>query len=107
MFKTKDGENHSGDEIGKSRTYHTDRVFIGGLKPEITENELELLVIESECLAQKIIIVKDRFTNECRGFGFIELSSDEEARRFIAKCDNKIFQGRKLKVYFAQRRILL
>jgi RNA recognition motif-containing protein len=48
-----------------------------------------------------LIIIVDRETGKCKGFGFIEMSSPEEASVCILKLDSKDFMGRAMRVNVA------
>ena len=50
------------------------------------------------------VILMDRDTGRSRGFGFVEMSSDDEAKAAIAALDGQDFAGRPLKVNEARPR---
>jgi cold-inducible RNA-binding protein len=49
-------------------------------------------------------VVEDRDTGRSRGFGFVEMSSAEEAQKAISATDGKTVDGRQLKVNLARAR---
>jgi len=53
---------------------------------------------------QSANVVEDRDTGRSRGFGFVEMSSNEEAAAAITAFDGKEFDGRSLKVNEAKPR---
>lgn len=74
------------------------KIFVGNLPSSTTENEL------SELFAQfgkvrSIKLATDVFSNQCKGFGFIEMEG-HEARAAIAGLNGKDFSGRPLRVNF-------
>ena len=73
------------------------RIFIGNLSFKTTEGELETLFAESGSVTSATIIM-DRFSGRSRGFGFIEMGSEEEAQAAIEKLNGYEFEGRALTV---------
>ncbi|MBI4223843.1 MAG: RNA-binding protein [Deltaproteobacteria bacterium] len=64
---------------------------------ETTEEQLnELFQKEGEVVSAKLIT--DKFSGRSRGFGFVEMSNDEEATAAIEKLNNLDLGGRKLVV---------
>jgi RNA recognition motif-containing protein len=49
-------------------------------------------------------VIEDRDTGRSRGFGFVEMADDEEARRAIEETDGSNVDGRNLKVNVARER---
>jgi len=88
-----------------SNRYEQCKVFVGNINPEIKESELENLASNAGCSVKRIIIPKDRFTGQGRGFAFIELQNEDEVVSMISQSDNKIFQGKKISVNRARKRI--
>ena len=43
-------------------------------------------------------VINDKFTGKSRGFGFVEMSDDEAAKKAIAELDNGMVDGRNIKV---------
>jgi RNA recognition motif-containing protein len=43
-------------------------------------------------------VISDKFTGQSRGFGFVEMSSDEAAKKAIAELDNTDLSGRSVRV---------
>lgn len=78
-------------------------IYVGNLSLDITEEELkEAFGAFGEVIFTKII--KDRFTGESRGFGFVEMSNDEEAEKAISELNGQDLKGRALKVNKANPR---
>jgi len=74
------------------------KLFVGNLAPSTRENDLENLFSEFGKV-RSIKLVSDVFTDECKGFGFIEMEG-HEARAAIAGLDGKDFNGKPLRVNF-------
>jgi RNA recognition motif-containing protein len=51
-------------------------------------------------------VVTDRFSGQSRGFGFVEMSTEDEAKGAIEKFDGQSFGGRRLKVEIASPQAL-
>ena len=47
-------------------------------------------------------VINDKFTGQSRGFGFVEMSSDEAAKKAISELDQKSMDGRSIKVMEAR-----
>lgn len=73
------------------------KLYVGGLPYSMTEGELEELFKQvGEVTSAQIII--DRFTNKSRGFGFVTMSTDEEARSAVERLHGSKADGRTLTV---------
>lgn len=72
-------------------------IYVGNLPFKTTEQDLDR---EFTAFGQvtSARIIKDKFTGESKGFGFVEMASDQEAQAAIAAMDGKEFAGRTLKV---------
>jgi RNA recognition motif-containing protein len=77
------------------------RLFIGNLSFKTTEGELETLFAESGSVSS-VTIIMDRFSGRSRGFGFIEMGSEEEAQAAIERLNGYEFEGRALTVNVAK-----
>jgi RNA recognition motif-containing protein len=78
------------------------KLFIGGLPPTATEESLKALFSQFSTV-RSIKLVKDLFSGQCKGFGFLEMEG-HEARAAIAEFDGKSFEGSNLKVKFEEER---
>lgn len=76
-------------------------IYVGNLNWHTTEAELQEL-FEPHGQITTVTIIKDKFTGESRGFGFIEMSSDEEGGAAIAALNGTELAGRTLKVNIAR-----
>lgn len=72
-------------------------LFVGNMNFQTTESELRELFAPFGQVT-RVHIATDRETGRARGFGFVEMASDEEAARAIAALDGKEVGGRALKV---------
>lgn len=78
------------------------RIFVGNLPPTTSEESLQSLFSQFGKV-RSINLVKDLFSGNCKGFGFIEMEG-HEARAAIAGLDGKSFEGNFLKVKFEEDR---
>jgi len=79
------------------------RLYVGNLSFETTEDDLRDY-FGSVGAVSGCSVILDKFTNKSRGFGFVEMSSSDEANRAISEFNGKEFQGRMLKVNEAKPR---
>jgi cold-inducible RNA-binding protein len=73
------------------------KLFIGGLSFSTTEDRLRAAFAEVGQV-DSAAIVTDRDTGRSRGFGFVEMSTAEDAEQAIARFNGHEFDGRQLKV---------
>ncbi len=79
------------------------RLFVGNLLYRLTDLDLKKLFSKvGEVIDAKIIRFKD--TGRSRGFGFVEMSTEEEAKKAIEEFDGKEVEGRKMIVSEARPR---
>lgn len=78
-------------------------IYIGNLPSNITESELREL-FESFGQIESVNLVKDRFSGESRGFGFVDMPSRKEAIAAIAGLNGKNVKGQSIKVNEARPR---
>ena len=79
------------------------KLFVGNINHNATENDLQDF-FSSAGTVVSVNILQDRFTGKSRGFGFVEMGSDDEAKKAIEVCHGKDFQGRQLTVNEARPR---
>ena len=78
-------------------------LFVGGISYDTTEEGLkEHFSQAGEVVSAKIIT--DRFTGKPRGFGFVEMSTEEEAQKAIEMFNDQELDGRKIGVNIAKPR---
>ena len=72
-------------------------LFVGNMSFQTTESELRSLFEPFGDLT-RVNVVTDRDTGQARGFGFVEMSNDDEATKAIAALNGKEVGGRALNV---------
>ena len=71
----------------------TNKLFVGGLPYTLTDAELqEHFAQAGSVLSAKVIT--DRYTGQGKGFGFVEMSTPEEAQKAITELNNSTLGGR-------------
>src|SRR5688500_8473153 len=89
--------------MGKGKIIMSTKLYVGNLSFDTTTQDLETMFGESGTV-QSANIIEDRETGRSRGFGFVEMSSKEEAKAAISALDGKEVEGRNLKVNEAKPR---
>jgi cold-inducible RNA-binding protein len=72
-------------------------LFVGNMSFQTTETELRSM-FEPFGEITRVNVVTDRNTGRARGFGFVEMTNDEEAAQAITALNGKEVQGRALNV---------
>jgi len=72
-------------------------IYVGNLSRETTEDDLRH-AFEALGQVESANIIKDKFSGESRGFGFVEMPSKSEAQKAIEEMDGKDLLGRTLNV---------
>ena len=78
-------------------------IYVGNLAREVTEGNL-LQAFEAFGRVDAIRFIKDKVSNEPKGFGFVEMSNKAEAQSAINGLNGKEFKGRMLRVNEARPR---
>ena len=79
------------------------KIYVGGLPYATTDAQLQE-IFSAHGTVESARVITDKFTGRSRGFGFVEMSSKEEAQAAIAAFDGKEIDGRNLKVNEAKPR---
>jgi len=79
------------------------RLYVGNLPYSVTELELRDLFASLGTITEAKIVT-DRDTGRPRGFGFVEMSTEDEARKAIEELNGRDVQGRALAVKEAEDR---
>ncbi len=80
------------------------KLFVGNLNFATTSDDLRTLFAEGGT-CDSATVMMDRVTGRSRGFGFVEMSTEEEAKLAIEKFNGFNFQGRSLNVNEARDRV--
>lgn len=77
------------------------KLYVGGLPYATTDEALKNAFSQAGTVVSATII-KDKFSGRSKGFGFVEMSSEEEANNAIGMFHGKDFEGRTLTVNIAR-----
>jgi len=80
------------------------KLFVGSLAWTATDDDLANFFSEVGTVVSAKVIV-DRDTNRSKGFGFVEMSSDDEAKAAIDKLNGKDLKGRPVSVSEARPQV--
>lgn len=79
------------------------RLYVGNLAYSVTSDQLKSLFAEHGEVVEATMIT-DRATGRSKGFGFVEMASEEEARKAIEALNERNISGRNLMVNEAKER---
>ena len=89
--------------LSDSRDHMNNKLFVGNLSFKTTENDLNDAFAAHGTVTEAVLMM-DRMTNRPRGFGFVTMSTPEEAQKAIAAMHGKELDGRALTVNIARPR---
>lgn len=73
------------------------RLYVGNLSYNATDDDLSKHFSQAGTVNSATVIT-DRYSGRSKGFGFVEMSSDEEAKKAIEMFDGKDLDGRSIVV---------
>ena len=79
------------------------KIYVGNLSYEVTEEDLRL-ALEEFGQVESATIIKDKYSGQSKGFGFVEMASKAEGQSAIDGLNGKELKGRALKVNEARPR---
>lgn len=79
------------------------KLYVGNLSYAVSSSDLEQLLSQFGTVVSAEVI-SDRMTGQSKGFGFVEMGSDDEAQAAISALDGKDHNGRALTVNEAKPR---
>ena len=79
------------------------KVYVGNLKYSVPSSDLEQMLAAHGTVTSAEVI-SDRMTGQSKGFGFVEMASDEEAQAAIDALNGQDLDGRSLTVNEAKPR---
>lgn len=75
----------------------TNKVYVGNLSFDTTEDSLKELFAQAGTVTSASIVM-DKFSGRSKGFAFVEMSSEEEAKKAIETLNGKELDGRNIVV---------
>lgn len=79
------------------------KIYVGNMNYATTEDSLRELFGQFGGVGS-VAVIMDRATGRAKGFGFVEMESDQAAQAAIQKLDGQEYEGRKLRVNEAQEK---
>ncbi|OHD19877.1 MAG: RNA-binding protein [Spirochaetes bacterium GWB1_59_5] len=79
------------------------KIYVGNMNYATTEDSLRELFGQFGGVSS-VAVIMDRATGRAKGFGFVEMESDQSAQAAIQKLDGQEYEGRKLRVNEAQEK---
>jgi len=73
------------------------KMYVGNIPYNATEEDIRELFSEYGEI-DSLKIIQDQFTGQSKGFGFIEMASEEDAKKAMAGLNEKDFMGKSLRV---------
>ena len=74
------------------------KLFVGNLPYTANEQDLQNFFADNGVTIDTVTVMRDRFTGQARGFGFVEINDDAAAQKAVDSCHGKELMGRTLVV---------
>jgi len=71
------------------------KLYVGNLEYSVTSDQLNELFAQAGTIVEATVIT-DRYSGRSKGFGFVEMSNEEEAKKAIEMLNGQDFQGRNI-----------
>ncbi len=82
---------------------HGKKLYVGGLPYQVAEDTLRE-IFSAHGTVESATVISDRMTGRSKGFGFVEMSSQEEAQQAIDNLNGTDLEGRNITVNVAKPR---
>ena len=79
------------------------KIYVGNMSYDTSEDDLRK-AFEAHGQVDSVAIISDQYSGRSKGFGFVEMSSETEAKAAIEGLNDSDLQGRTLKVNEARPR---
>ena len=74
------------------------KLFVGNLPYTANETDVQNFFSTHGVAIDSVTVMRDRFTGQARGFGFVEINDDSAAQRAVDACHGQELMGRTLVV---------
>ena len=74
------------------------KLFVGNLPYTANETDVTSFFADNGVTVDSVTVMRDRFTGQARGFGFVEINDDAAAQHAVDACQGKDLMGRVLVV---------
>jgi len=74
------------------------KLYVGNLDFNTTEDEIKSHFEQKGIQTKSITLIKDKYTGRAKGFGFVEVESEDVLQKAIEALDGQELNGRKLTV---------
>ena len=89
--------------FSQEENMNSKKLYVGGLPYSVTEGTLQE-IFAAHGTVESAVVISDRMTGRSKGFGFVEMSSQEEAQAAIDKLNGTDLEGRNITVNEAKPR---
>lgn len=72
------------------------KLYVGNLPWSVTEENLRNIF--SDFNTEEVTLITDKYSGRSKGFGFVTIANDDEAKKAIEQMNGKEIEGRELKV---------
>ena len=79
------------------------KLYVGGLAYSVTDAQLQQL-FASHGTVESAKVIMERDSDRSRGYGFVEMSTQEEAEKAISALNGSLHEGRNIKVNISKPR---
>ena len=79
------------------------KIYVGNLEYSVAEDELKKFFEDKEITTKAVEVIKDKYTGRSKGFGFVEVESEEAVQKAIESLDGQELKGRSLKISKARK----
>ena len=70
------------------------KLFVGNLPYAANETDVQNFFSSQGVVVETVTVMRDRFTGQARGFGFVEIEDDAAAQQAVENCHGKDLMGR-------------